>query len=186
MRSVINLSRILQAFLVVVLVAVIAVMALTVSGRTGIVQRRNNYRRAQLTTIMGSVGQFIANRRNLLPAEITTTPQQIGIATDGCTVHNSSCQVDAVRCTKLHIATGDPKAQTLPADVLYGNAARTYFVVQLVKPNTILLTACGAENGAKISLQKTFPNLRITPTPAEADYDAKFATSSAARISNDY
>jgi len=135
---------------ILVVIAIIAILSVTVFVALNPVQRfqdsRNARRVQDVNSVLTAVHEYIVDNDGSLPTGLTTSMAQTELGT--CTAGNAAC-AGVTDCVDLSTPLGTYLA-SMPIDPQNGSATTTGYTVSVTANNAVTVTACYAE-GTTIS-----------------------------------
>lgn len=149
----VRLSKGFTLIELLLVVAIIALLALTVIVALNPVKRlqdsRNAHRYSDVDSILTAVNEYVVDNNGSLPTGITTTEQQLGTCVSG---GNTVCTTAAAACVDLTTPLAK-YLKSIPIDPL-GSASTTFYSIVKDANNIVTVKACDAEDGATITISR--------------------------------
>ena len=152
-----------SGFTLIELLIVIAILtvlfALTIVAVNPIrqfAQADNTQRRSNINALLEGVYQYAADNRGTLPVFIpSTSTQQIGSATSGCTITTCAATTTTDVCLNLYPTLVPTYLADIPKDPDQTSSSTTHYAItKSTTNNRLTVTACDAELSETISITR--------------------------------
>lgn len=150
-----------ELIIVIVVITILAAAILVgINPALRFQQARDSQRWSEVNSILNGIMTYKVDNAGSLPAGlvdgtpvvISLTPYTLGTDTTGC---NAPCTTSQAACIDLSTPiVGGGYLSDIPRDPSVGDAGNTGYQVQSTGTGGVKITACGAEGGTTISVQR--------------------------------